>query len=70
MVGFARSILVVMEDAQMIHTILHAAVSVLEKLPDVMAVVGQYVTQVIISYIIPSGSGQASSTSPLMARCV
>ena len=67
MVGFARSILVVMEDAQMIHTILHAAVSVLEKLPDVMAVVGQYVTQIIISYIIPSGSGQASSTIPLMA---
>ncbi len=67
MVGFARSILVVMEDAQMIHTILHAAVSVLEKLPDVMAVVGQYVVQIIISYIIPSGSGQASSTIPLMA---
>ena len=38
-----------------------------EKLPDVMAVVGQYVTQIIISYIIPSGSGQASSTIPLMA---
>ena len=67
MVGFARAILVVLQDAQMIHTMLHAAVSVLEKLPDWAAVVGQYVTQCLINYIIPSGSGQATATMPLMA---
>lgn len=67
MVGFARAILVVLEDAQIIHTLLHAAVSVLEKLPDWSAVVGQYVVQCLINYIIPSGSGQATATMPLMA---
>ena len=67
MVGFARSILVIMNDAQILHTILHWAAGLVTKLPDYMAVVGQYVFQCTMNYIIPSGSGQATATMPLMA---
>ncbi len=67
MVGFARAILVVLNDAQILHTILHAAASVVSKLPAVMAVVGQYIFQCLMNYIIPSGSGQATATMPIMA---
>ncbi|MBR4411075.1 MAG: YfcC family protein [Firmicutes bacterium] len=67
MVGFARAILVIMNDAQILHTILHWAAGLVTKLPDYMAVVGQYVFQCLMNYIIPSGSGQATATMPLMA---
>lgn len=67
MVGFARAILVIMNDAQILYTILHAGASLLTKLPDYMAVVGQYVFQCVMNYIIPSGSGQATATMPIMA---
>lgn len=67
MVGFARAILIVLNDAQILHTILHAAVRVLEHLPDYMAVVGQYIFQCLMNYLVPSGSGQAMATMPLMA---
>jgi len=67
MVGFARAILVVMNDAQILHTILHAAAGVVSKLPAFMAVVGQYIFQCLMNYIIPSGSGQATATMPIMA---
>ncbi|MBE6990308.1 MAG: YfcC family protein [Ruminococcaceae bacterium] len=67
MVGFARAILVVLNDAAILHTILHGAASVVSKLPDYMAVVGQYIFQCLMNYIIPSGSGQATATMPIMA---
>lgn len=67
MVGFARAILVVLNDAQMLHTILHWGAGLLTKLPEFMAVVGQYVFQCLMNYIIPSGSGQATATMPIMA---
>lgn len=67
MVGFARAILVVMNDAQILHTILHAAATAVSRLPDFMAVVGQYIFQCLMNYIIPSGSGQATATMPIMA---
>lgn len=67
MVGFARAILVVLNDAQILHTILHGAASLVSKLPRFMAVVGQYIFQCLMNYIIPSGSGQATATMPIMA---
>ncbi len=67
MVGFARAILVVLNDAQMLHTILHFGASILTKFPARMAVIGQYLFQCIMNYIIPSGSGQATATMPIMA---
>ena len=66
-VGFARGILVVMTDGNILHTILHAAASGLEKLPSMISAVGMYIFQCLLNFIVPSGSGQAAVSMPIMA---
>lgn len=65
-VGIARGILVVLRDGQILHTIVYALASVVQGLPGVISVIGMYIVQLIISVIIPSGSGMASVTMPIM----
>lgn len=65
-VGVARGILVVLNQGQILHTIVHALASVVQGLPSAVAVLGMYVVQLLISVIIPSGSGMASVTMPIM----
>lgn len=62
----ARTILVVMENGLILDTIINSLTSVIGKLPSVLAAVGMYVIQLIINVVIPSGSGQAAATMPLM----
>lgn len=62
----ARTILVVMENGLILDTIINSLTSVVGKLPSVLAAVGMYVIQLIINVVIPSGSGQAAATMPLM----
>ena len=66
-VGFARGILVVMTDGQILHTILHAAAEGLSKLPSMISAVGMYIFQCLLNFIVPSGSGQAAVSIPIMA---
>lgn len=66
-VGFARGILVVLEAGNIIHTMLYGASIVLGGLPGVVSAEGMYVFQCLTNFIIPSGSGQAAVTMPLMA---
>lgn len=66
-VGFARGLLVVMYDGQILHTILHAAASGLAKLPSMVSAVGMYIFQCLLNYAVPSGSGQAAVSMPIMA---
>lgn len=66
-VGIARGILVVLESGNIIHTMLFAAASVLSGLPGLVCAEGMYVVQCLTNYLIPSGSGQAAVTMPLMA---
>lgn len=66
-VGFARGILVVMTDGQILHTILHAAADVLSRLPSMISAVGMYIFQCLLNFIVPSGSGQAAVSIPIMA---
>lgn len=65
--GFARGIMVVLTDGNVIHTILHATADVLVKLPSVISAVGMYIFQCLLNFIIPSGSGQAAVSMPIMA---
>lgn len=65
--GFARAILVVLTDGQIIHTILHGAASVLDVLPSAVTAVGMYIFQCLLNFIVPSGSGQAAVSMPIMA---
>ena len=66
-VGFARGIVVVMNDGQILDTLIYAAANVLENFHDVAAAQGMLVFQSILNFFIPSGSGQAAVTMPLMA---
>lgn len=65
-VGIARSILVVMEDGLIIDTLINYLSHLISSLPDSLAVVGMYITQIVINFFIPSGSGQAAATMPVM----
>ncbi len=66
-VGFARGIVVVMEDAKILDTVVHGAASVLDGASPHLAVQGMLVFQTVLNFFIPSGSGQAAVTMPLMA---
>jgi uncharacterized ion transporter superfamily protein YfcC len=64
-IGFARGILVVMQDGLILDTIIHALADLLKLLPTSLTAVGMFVAHIIINFFIPSGSGQASATMPL-----
>jgi uncharacterized ion transporter superfamily protein YfcC len=65
-VGIARGIQVVMEEGQIIDTILHHAASVLQEQPKWLAAQGMFVFQSTLNFFIPSASGQALVTMPLL----
>jgi len=67
LVGVARGIALVMEDGQILHTIVHALSVPLTAVGPELAAVGMMVIQTILNFFIPSGSGQAFVTMPLMA---
>lgn len=66
-VGLARGILVVLEDGQIIDTILFYLSSKISSLPGVISALLMYCVQIITNLFIPSGSGQAATTMPIMA---
>jgi uncharacterized ion transporter superfamily protein YfcC len=66
-VGFARAITVVLEDGQVLDTLIFSAASVLQHVPRYVAAEGMLVVQTVLNFFIPSGSGQAAVTMPLMA---
>jgi uncharacterized ion transporter superfamily protein YfcC len=66
-VGFARGITVVLENGQILDTLIFAAASVLQHVPRYVAAEGMLAFQALLNFFIPSGSGQAAVTMPLMA---
>ena len=66
-VGFARGITVVLDDGQILDTMIFAASSVLQHVPKYLAAEGMLAFQTLLNFFIPSGSGQAALTMPLMA---
>ncbi len=65
-VGFARAILVILESGFIIDTIIQGLTSVISSLPNTLNAVGMYFVQVFVNFFIPSGSGQAATTMPIM----
>jgi uncharacterized ion transporter superfamily protein YfcC len=66
-VGLARGVLVVLDGARVTDTVLHSMASVVAGLPAWATVVGIYVVQILLSYLVPSGSGQAALSLPILA---
>jgi len=67
LVGFARTIEVVMTDGQIIDTIVHSIAGLLKGLPAEASALGMLVVQTVCNFFIPSGSGQAFVTMPIMS---
>ncbi|MBE1556549.1 YfcC family protein [Sporosarcina limicola] len=65
-VGFARAILVVLESGVIIDSLIYYLASAISNLPATLNVLGMFVIQVIFNFFIPSGSGQAATTMPIM----
>ena len=67
LIGFARTIQVVLSDARVIDTVINALAEPLRTLPSAVAAVGMLAVQTACNFFIPSGSGQAYVTMPIMA---
>lgn len=73
LIGFARTIEVVLSDARVIDTVIHGIASTLQSaevfgsFAPVIAAWGMLVVQSLTNFMIPSGSGQAFVTMPIMA---
>ena len=66
-VGLARGTLVVLRDANVIDTITHALAQTLRGWSSTMSAIGIYVAQNLLHFIVPSGSGQAAVSMPVLA---
>jgi uncharacterized ion transporter superfamily protein YfcC len=66
-VGFARAIAIVLEDGQIIDTIVYNIAGLLEGLPSDVSAVGMLIVQSLCNFFIPSGTGQAFVTMPIMS---
>jgi uncharacterized ion transporter superfamily protein YfcC len=67
LIGFARSIQVVLDEGKVVDTIINSIATPLESLPAAFSAIGMFFFQSLCNLFIPSGSGQAYVTMPLMA---
>lgn len=67
LIGFARSIALLMEDGEILHTVVNGLATPLSAAGAEVAAVGMLFIQSTLNFFIPSGSGQALVTMPLMA---
>ncbi|MFU8812077.1 MAG: YfcC family protein [Balneolaceae bacterium] len=67
LVGVARGIALIMEDGEILHTIVHGLSVPLGMVGPELSAVGMMIMQTILNLFVPSGSGQAFVTMPLMA---
>ncbi|NLX72392.1 MAG: YfcC family protein [Bacteroidales bacterium] len=66
-VGLAGGIIIILEDGQIIHTILHSMAGGMNNLGQIATVELMYLIQTAINIVIPSGSAKAALTMPIMA---
>lgn len=66
-VGVARGVVVVMTDAMILDSLIHGAATVLDGNSPHVAAQGMFGFQTVLNFFIPSGSGQAAVTMPIMA---
>lgn len=67
MIGIARGILVVLENGNIIDTVVYGMSIPLSALPRWLAAEAMLVVQTLLNFLIPSGSGQAVVSMPIMA---
>lgn len=66
-VGLARAVAVMLEQGQVMDTLVNGLGHLVGSFPDTLSAVGMFFSQLGFNFIIPSGSGQALVTMPIMA---
>ena len=67
LIGVARGIYVVLDQGHVVDSLVHAIVTPLEGLPVTLAALGMFAAQALIHIPVPSSSGQAVLTMPILA---
>ncbi|MFD1064777.1 YfcC family protein [Oceanobacillus locisalsi] len=65
-IGMARSIVVILEDGQVLDTVVHGMAVTLEPFSSVMGAIAMFIGNGIFNLIVSSGSGQAAIVMPIM----
>ena len=65
-IGMGRGVLIVMENGAIFHTIVRGLASFMSVLPPTLVAVTMFISNVIINFFVPSGSGQATLVMPIM----
>ncbi len=65
-IGIARGVLILMENAKIIDSIIYYLATAVQQLPSYLTAIGIYGVQIIISLFIASASGQAVTTIPIL----
>lgn len=66
-VGLARGTLVILRDASVLDTITHALVAAIRGWSAWLSALGIYAVQNLLNFFVPSGSGQAAVSMPILA---
>ncbi len=66
LIGVARAIFVVLDQGRVVDTIIHAMVTPLAQLPTSLFAVGMSVVQTVLAFPVPSSSGRAVLTMPIL----
>ncbi|MDC7244668.1 MAG: TIGR00366 family protein, partial [Sphaerochaetaceae bacterium] len=66
LIGIARGIMVVLENGQILDSVVYYLVQPLAYLPRVISASLMVIIQTFINFFVPSGSGQAMVTMPIM----
>ena len=67
MIGLCSATTIIMTDANIMDTIINVLAQTLVGLPPMLTACGMFVVQDLINLLVPSGSGQAAITMPIMA---
>ena len=66
-IGIARGIVVIMDAGNITDTVLHWSEQLIQGLPEVAFINGMFGVQTLLSFVVPSTSGLAVLTMPIMA---
>lgn len=67
MVGFCKATTIILTDALIMDTIIHFLAGLLTGIPATLTACGMFLIQALFNFLVPSGSGQAAITMPIMA---
>ncbi len=65
-IGMGRGVLIVMENGAIFHTIVRGLAAFMSVLPPTLVAVTMFISNAIINFFVPSGSGQATLVMPIM----